>query len=321
MASKSKLLSIIAGLLVSSSSVAGVTVGVLHNKRKLDAKTLNLNNDIPENMRSLQILYTEDRQHILDRINVQRKISKTEKSHIDIQLKDVEFKFNPSVPSVTISAKKSSKFLKGSVEIKFNKPNISSLIKEEKRNLGVFEVRTIEKVIERLVERNVLNNENFNAEKISENFDIEINQQQKTIKVKAKSDSIFYVGEVEFSYNLPQFSTLQSIETHINGLVDDQPDTILDKFFEINKEILKNDAVKITREQLKFELVENEAKITVENNINYEGSINVTYTVKTNIASLGLETNAGSFDSDEANAIIEAFINKNKAKLPGLTRN
>ncbi|MDQ0567541.1 BspA family leucine-rich repeat surface protein [Mycoplasma yeatsii] len=321
MASKSKLLRIIAGLLVSSSSVAGVTVGVLHNKRKLDAKTLDLNNDIPESVRSLKILYTENQQHILDQINVQRKISKTEKSHIDIQLKDVEFKFNTSVPSVTISAKKSSKFLKGSVEIKFNKPNISSLIKQEKRNLGVFEVRTIEKVIERLVKTNVLDNKDFNAEKISQNFDIQINEQQKTIKVKAKSDSIFYVGEVEFSYNLPQFSTLQSIETQINGLVDDQPDTILDKFFEINKEILENDAVKITREQLKFELVANEAKITVENNINYEGSINVTYTVKTNIASLGLETNAGSFDSDQANAIIEAFINKNKAKLPGLTRN
>ncbi|MDQ0567381.1 BspA family leucine-rich repeat surface protein [Mycoplasma yeatsii] len=322
MASKGKLLSIIAGLLVSSSSVAGVTVGVLHNKRKLDAKTLNLTNDIPENVRSLKILYTENQQLILDQINVQRKILRTEKSHIEIELKDVEFKFNPSVvPSVTISAKKSSKFLKGSVEIKFNKPNISSLIKEESRNLGIFEVRTIEKVIERLVEINVLDNKDFNAEKIKQNFDIQINEQQKTIKVKAKSDSIFYVGEVEFSYNLPQFSTLQSIETQINGLVDDQPDTILDKFFEINKEILEQDTVKITREQLKFELVENEAKITVENNINYEGSINVSYSVKTNIASLQLETNAGSFDSDEANAIIEAFINKNKAKLPGLTRN
>ncbi|EOA06938.1 Hypothetical protein, predicted transmembrane protein, DUF285 family [Mycoplasma yeatsii 13926] len=321
MASKSKLLSIIAGLLVSSSSVAGVTVGVLHNKRKLDAKTLDLNNDIPESVRSLQILYTENQEQILSLINGQRIISKTEKSHIAIKLEDVEFQFNPSVPSVTISAKKSSKFIKGSVEIKFNKPNINSLIKEEKRNLGVFEVRTIEKVIEKLVETNVLDNKDFNAEKISQNFDIEIKEQQKTIKVKAKSDSIFYVGEVRFTYNLPQFSTLQSIETQINGLVDDQPDTILDKFFEINKEILENDAVKITREQLKFELVENEAKITVENNINYEGSINVTYTVKTNIASLGLETNAGSFDSNEANAIIEAFINKNKAKLPGLIRN
>ncbi|UWD34687.1 BspA family leucine-rich repeat surface protein [Mycoplasma cottewii] len=326
MARKGKLLSIIAGLLVSSSSVAGVTVGVLHNKRKLDAKNLNLTNDIPESVRSLKILYTENQQLILDQINVQRKILRTEKSHIEIELKNVEFKFNPSVPSVTISAKKSSKFLKGSVEIKFNKPNISSLIKEENKNLGVFEVRTIEKVIERLVERNLLNNKDFNAEKIKQNFDIQINEQEKTIKVKAKSDSIFYVGEVVFRYNLPQFSTLlkstedhKSIQSHISGLVDDQPDTILDRFFEINKEILEQDTVKITREQLKFELVENEAKITVENNINYEGSINVSYSIKTDIASLGLNTNAGAFNSNEQNKIIEKFIKDNEQKLPGFT--
>ncbi|WP_036497900.1 hypothetical protein, partial [Mycoplasma yeatsii] len=225
MASKSKLLSIIAGLLVSSSSVAGVTVGVLHNKRKLDAKTLNLSNDIPESVRSLKIQYTEDRQHILDRINVERKISKTEKSHIDIQHKDVDFKFSPSVPSVTISAKKSSKFLKGSVEIKFNKPNIDSLIKEEKRNLGVFEVRSIEKVIEKLVQTNVLNNKDFNAEKIKQNFDVQINEQQKTIKVKAKSDSIFYVGEVELRYDLPQFSTLSDLKTNVDQLTDNDSQT------------------------------------------------------------------------------------------------
>ncbi|MDQ0567380.1 hypothetical protein J2Z63_000001, partial [Mycoplasma yeatsii] len=319
MASKSKLLSIIAGLLVSSSSVAGVTVGVLHNKRKLDAKTVNLNNDIPENMRSLKILYTENQEQILGLINGQRKILKTEKWHIDIQLKDVEFKFNPRVPSVTISAKKSSKFLKGSVEIKFNKPNINSLIKEENRNLGLFEVRTIEKVIERLVERNVLDNKDFNAEKIKQNFDVQINEQEKTIKVKAKSNSIFYVGEVDFRYNLPQFSTLQPIESHISGLVNNQPDTILDRFFEINKEILEQDTVKITRDQLKFELVENGAKITVENNINYEGSINVSYSIKTDIASLGLNTNAGAFNSTDSNKIIEKFIKDNQDKLPGFT--
>ncbi|MBY7705005.1 hypothetical protein JIY74_33150 [Vibrio harveyi] len=316
MASKGKLLSIIAGLLIISSSVAGVTVGVLHNKRKLDTKTLNLNNDIPENIRSLKILYTENQEQILSLINEQRKILRTKKSHIDIQLKDVEFKFNPSVPSVTISAKKSSKVLKGSVEIKFNKPNIDSLIKEESRNLGVFEVRSIEKVIEILVERNVLNNKDFNAEEIKQNFDIEIKEQEKTIKVKAKSDSIFYVGEIEFSYNLPQFSTLQPIETNISELVDNQPDTILDKFFEINKEILEKDTVKITRDQLKVELVENGAKITVENNINYEGSINVSYSVKDQFNTIQrIVKDINDLKNNDTMSVLNRFIELNSNLL------
>ncbi|AJM71935.1 hypothetical protein [Mycoplasma yeatsii] len=322
MASKSKLLSIIAGLLVSSSSVAGVTVGVLHNKRKLDAKTVNLNNDIPENMRSLQILYTENQEQILGLINEQRKILQTEKSHIDIQIKDVEFKFNSSVPSVTISAKKSSRFLKGSVEIKFNKPNINSLIKQEKRNLGVFEVRTIEKVIEILAERNLLDNRDFNAEKIKQNFDIQINEQQKTIKVKAKSDSIFYVGEVEFRYDLPQFSTLSDLKTNVDQLTDNNSNTVLNRFFELNKTLFEKENVKISRDQLQVEVSQNTAKITLTGNKNYQGSITVDIKVKDQFSSINdLNVLVDQLVNNNSETVLNRFWDMHKAKLEQLNIN
>ncbi|MBY7704467.1 hypothetical protein JIY74_30040 [Vibrio harveyi] len=53
----------------------------------------------------------------------------------------------------------------------------------------------------------------------------------------------------------------------------------------------------------------------------YQGSITINFTVKINISSLDLNPNTGVFNSNEPNAIIQAFISNNADKLDGLTKN
>ncbi|UWD34713.1 hypothetical protein NX779_02760 [Mycoplasma cottewii] len=314
MARKGKLLSIIAGLVVISSSAAGVTVGVLHNKRKLDAKTINLGNDIPEDKRSLSILYTEDETKILSQINFLLLLSRKDKQFTQLKNKDVTMEFNKKIPSVKITAKKESKFIKGSVELKFNKPNIDSLIKEESRNLGVFSVRSTEKVVEILVQRDVLNNKDFNAQKIKQNFDIQINEQEKIVKVKAKVDSIFYIGEVDFRYDLPQFSSLENLIKTLDQLENNDQQTVLNRFIELNKALFERENVKITSDQLQVQISANTAKITLTGNKNYQGSITINLSVIPQFSSLeNLIKTLDQLENNDQQTVLNRFIELNKA--------
>ncbi|AJM71687.1 BspA family leucine-rich repeat surface protein [Mycoplasma yeatsii] len=316
--SKSKILLVIAGLLVVFGSITGVTVGLLHSKKEQNKDFIDLNKDISEKERFLDILYIENKEEILKHIN---KILIPKKSNIDIKPEHVTMVFNKNSASATVIANNSDD-VKGEVELKFYKPDIAFLVKNEDKDLGLFIVVNEQNIIDEIIRRNILQNnkfdQNFNFEKFNKDFDININQQSRTIVVKAKSDSTHYTGEVEFKYQSP-FSSLDQVITTVDRLENNSNDTILNRFLELNRNLFNQENTKITKEQLKVEVSGNTAKIILTGNKNYQGEIQVNLEFKTDISNLELNSNAGVFDSVEKNVIIDSFISNNREKLQGLT--
>ncbi|AJM71667.1 BspA family leucine-rich repeat surface protein [Mycoplasma yeatsii] len=316
--SKSKILLIIAGLLVIFGSITGVTVGLLHSKKEQNKDFIDLSRDISEKERFLDILYIENKEEILKHIN---KILIPKKSNIDIKPEHVTMVFNKNSASATVIANNSDD-VKGEVELKFYKPDIAFLVKNEDKDLGLFIVVNEQNIIDEIIRRNILQNnkfdQNFNFEKFNKDFDININQQSRTIVVKAKSDSTHYTGEVEFKYQSP-FSSLDQVITTLDRLENNSNDTILNRFLELNRNLFNQENVKINKDQLKVEVNQNTAKIILTGNKNYQGEIEVNLEFKTDISNLDLNTNAGPFNSNDSNTIIEKFIKDNEQKLPGFT--
>ncbi|EOA07370.1 Hypothetical protein, predicted transmembrane protein, DUF285 family [Mycoplasma yeatsii 13926] len=316
--SKSKILLVIAGLLVVFSSITGVTIGLLHSKKEQNKDFIDLSRDISENERFLDILYIENKEEILKHIN---KILIAKKPNIDIKLEHVTMVFNKNSASVTVVANNAGD-VKGEVEMKFYKPDIASLVKNENKDLGLFIVANQQNIIDEIIRRNILQNnkfdQNFNFEKFNKDFDININQQSRTIVVKAKSDSTHYTGEIEFKYQVP-FSSLDQVITTVDRLENNSNDTILNRFLELNRNLFNQENVIITKDQLKVEVNTNTAKIILTGNKNYQGEIQVNLEFKTDISNLELNTNAGVFDSADKNIIIDSFISNNREKLQGLT--
>ncbi|UWD35181.1 BspA family leucine-rich repeat surface protein [Mycoplasma cottewii] len=308
--SKIKILSVIAGLIVVSFSAGGAVLGVLHNKRKLEQRIINLDNEIPISMRTVSLLYTEDQQEILNHINNLRKTLKTKESHIDIELNDVVMQFNRNVPSVTITAKKESKSVIGSIEIKFNKRDIASL--ELNKNVGAFDSDEPNAIIEKFI--------NNNKDKLSgftvASFDV-LSNENNVLKIKVKDNNNSFQGTVEINYSVKtDIATLQ-LDKNAGAFNSNEDTAIINAFIAKNKDKLTG----LNRNS--FDVVSNEnrkLKIKVkDNNNSFQGTVEISYSVKTDIASLGLNTNAGAFNSTEQNPIIEKFINNNKDKLSGFT--
>ncbi|AJM71610.1 BspA family leucine-rich repeat surface protein [Mycoplasma yeatsii] len=281
---KSKIWVAIAGLGICFSFIGALAVEVLQNKKKTDSRMIDLSKEIPEDKRLLGILYTENKEKILEHKNNLRVILGTSKSDTKIESKEVTMEFNKNNPSVTITAKSDSKVVRGSVEIKFKKPDISSRVKDEDRDLGVFNVIDEQKVVDRIIERDILNVKKFyddlNYEKFSEKFEININQQSRIVTIKAKDDSIYYSGQIDFRYQSPEFDTIGGIVKEVNELVDTQANTVLTRFYELNQSLFSQENVQITRDQLQVVVTQNTAKITLTGNKNYQGSVEVNLTVK-----------------------------------------
>ncbi|MDQ0567948.1 BspA family leucine-rich repeat surface protein [Mycoplasma yeatsii] len=377
--SKIKILSVIAGLIVVSFSAGGAVLGVLHNKRKLEQRIINLENEIPISMRTIGLLYTENQEEILNYINYLRKTLKTKESHIDIELKDVTVQFNRNVPSVTITAKKESKNVIGSIEIKFNKKDISTLelnvnmgalnsndenaiidafirnnagkldtlvktdfVLEDKNDSSIIlKVKddhqkyqgsiqlnfTVKKDISTLnLNKNVGTFESFQQNAIIEAF-INNNRTQLAgltkdsftvvssnngkLTIGVKSDNTQYQGTVEISYSvIQQFNGINDIVKNITNLKNNDKQSVLNRFFELNKTLFEQENVKITKNQLEVVVNDDVATITVNGNGNVRGSIE---------AKLSLSRLTNSYlnvlSSDDPNHILKEINNQNSWDL------
>ncbi|MDQ0568001.1 BspA family leucine-rich repeat surface protein [Mycoplasma yeatsii] len=317
---KSKIWVAIAGLGICFSFIGALAVEVLQNKKKTDSRMIDLSKEIPEDKRLLGILYTENKEKILEHKNNLRVILGTSKSDTKIESKEVTMEFNKNNPSVTITAKSDSKVVRGSVEIKFKKPDISSRVKDEDRDLGVFNVIDEQKVVDRIIERDILNVKKFyddlNYEKFSEKFEININQQSRIVTIKAKDDSIYYSGQIDFRYQSPEFDTIGGIVKEVNELVDTQANTVLTRFYELNQSLFSQENVQITRDQLQVVVTQNTAKITLTGNKNYQGSITINLTVKKQFDTIqNLQKDINQLVDTNSTNVLNRFFELNQQTL------
>ncbi|MDQ0567914.1 surface protein [Mycoplasma yeatsii] len=151
-----------------------------------------------------------------------------------------------------------------------------------------------------------------------ESFNVLSNRDGK-LKIQVKDNNNSFQGTVEISYSIKtDIASLQLIK-HVGVLNLDDTDLIVSLFVFRNSDKLPG------LYRIDFDVISNEnnvLKIKVkDNNKRFQGTVEFTYSLKTDIATLQLDKNVGAFNSNEPRAIINAFIEKNKDKLPGLNSN
>ncbi|WP_051067118.1 BspA family leucine-rich repeat surface protein, partial [Mycoplasma yeatsii] len=153
-----------------------------------------------------------------------------------------------------------------------------------------------------------------------DDFD-EVSNDNGKLKIKVRTNNTQYQGTVEIGYSVRTFiNQVRGVQTNVGAFNSNNKDEIIQEFIRLNAEKLPG----LRKENLRVVSIRitNSATVKVVGSDLYQGEITLDFTVKIKINEIsGLNRNAGIFNSNTPDAIITAFIEKNKDKLPGLRAN
>ncbi|MDQ0568164.1 hypothetical protein J2Z63_000817, partial [Mycoplasma yeatsii] len=202
----------------------------------------------------------------------------------------------------------------GQIVINYSvRTNISTL--ELNRNAGAFNSFDKDAIIDAFIN----NNTNKIPGLTRRNFEV-IQEQGNSIKVRIK-DSNQFQGEITINYSIKtNINEIRELNRNAGSFNSKDLNQIIAAFISNNRNKLSG----LTRNDLELvgEMRDNSLTVKVKDtNTKFQGQITIDFTIKTNISSFDWNTNAGAFNSYNAEEIINAFITNNNTKLDGLNRN
>ncbi|WP_051067136.1 BspA family leucine-rich repeat surface protein, partial [Mycoplasma yeatsii] len=202
-----------------------------------------------------------------------------------------------------IKVKDNNKRFQGTVEFTYSlKTDIATL--QLDKNVGAFNSNDINAIINAFIEKNKdkLPGLNWNS------FHVQSNENGK-LKIRVFDTNDIFGGTVEINYSPRDlFDTIQGIEKDITDLKNNDTESVLNRFVELNYGLL--DSHKITRDQLQVEVSDNVAWITVKGNGKYLGSIQINLSL-----SKQLYDYLGVLSENDHNSILRRINNLNRWNL------
>ncbi|WP_238543710.1 BspA family leucine-rich repeat surface protein [Mycoplasma yeatsii] len=228
------------------------------------------------------------------------KLIKQKNPSLDINKVELVIQEN----KVIVKPKNGDITYKGEVTINFTNKTKINEIDSLNTNAGRFNSNSPDLIISQFIENNKDKLQNLTKD----DFNVVSNDNGK-LKIKVKSDNTQYQGEIEVTYSVrDQFNSIEKIKTDITDLKNNDSESVLNRFVELNSSLL--DSNKITREQLKAIVNDDVATINIDGNDKYQGSVEVRL-------SLSKQTNnyLGVLDNDDQDFILKEVTNKNDWNL------
>ncbi|UWD35320.1 hypothetical protein NX779_01635 [Mycoplasma cottewii] len=211
--------------------------------------------------------------------------------------------------SLLVEVKDSDKF-QGQIEIQFRiKQFIANVVKNP--NAGIFNSKDHDAIINAFIAKNpALAGFNRNQFEVSESKD-----RSMTIRVK---DNDKYKGEITINFTIKAQIDKITTNTDAGSFNTINVEQIIRAFIDKNKD--KDSSLSINDFDVVGDATNNSITLRVRRqNQKYQGEVTINFRIRTQIGEVqNIEVNAGVFNSNEENAIIQAFINNNKEILSGL---
>ncbi|UWD34714.1 BspA family leucine-rich repeat surface protein [Mycoplasma cottewii] len=264
-------------------------------------------------IKTLDQLENNDQQTVLNRF-IELNKALFERENVKITSDQLQVQVTDNTAKITLTGNKN---YQGSVDVSLVVKKQFDTIQNLQKDINQLVDTNQTTVLNRFFELNEQILKPFNITK--NNLKVEVSQNTATVSIQNHAQ---FRGSITINLSvIPQFSSLENLIKTLDQLENNDQQTVLNRFIELNKTLFERENVKITSDQLQVQVTDNTAKITLTGNKNYQGSVDVSLVVKKDISTLELNRNAGVFDSKDANAIIDEFFRKNKDKLNGLTRN
>ncbi|UWD34698.1 BspA family leucine-rich repeat surface protein [Mycoplasma cottewii] len=220
--------------------------------------------------------------------------------------------------SITLKVKDDHQKYQGTITINFTiKTDISTL--DLNRNAGAFNSDDANTIIEKFIKDN---KQKLDELGLTRNSFTVVNNQNNVLTIKVNDDNNNWFGQVAINYSVKTNISTLDLNPNAGAFNSYNAEQIINAFIRNNNTKLDG----LNRNNFNFTEDRSNNSITLkvkDDHQKYQGTITISFTLKTDISTLDLNRNAGAFNSDDANTIIEKFIKDNKQKLDelGLTRN
>ncbi|AJM71940.1 BspA family leucine-rich repeat surface protein [Mycoplasma yeatsii] len=240
----------------------------------------------------------------LDDTNKLIDLIKQKNQSIDVDFDKLDLEINRDAKTIIVKPKNGNKTYKGEVTLNFLIKTKINEIEDLNTNAGIFNSNTPDAIISQFIE----NNKDRLEDLTKDDFDVVSNDNGK-LKIRVKDSNTQYQGEIEIIYSVKdQFSSIEKIEKEITNLKNNDTESVLNRFVELNSSLL--DSNKITRDQLKAVVADDVATITIDGNDKYQGSIET----KLNL-SKQTQKYLGVLSNNDKNSILKEVVNRNSWNL------
>ncbi|UWD35316.1 hypothetical protein NX779_01615 [Mycoplasma cottewii] len=217
---------------------------------------------------------------------------------------------NISNNSIVVKVINSSNF-QGTISLNFSvRTQINTI--QANRFAGSFNTVDVDAIINAFIDKN--------KDKLPgltrDNFEVIGDPTNNSIIVEVKDNDKFQ-GQITINFNVKEFISNDGVNVNAGAFNRKDVEDIISRFISNNKDKLPG----LTRSDLRI-VGQSDNSITIEvrkENLIYQGQVTINYSIRTDINSIGVNTNMGAFNSSNTEVIIEAFIKDNKEKLDGLT--
>ncbi|EOA06934.1 Hypothetical protein, predicted transmembrane protein, DUF285 family [Mycoplasma yeatsii 13926] len=242
----------------------------------------------------------------LDDANKLIELIRQKNPSINIDFSKLDLEINSDSKTVIVKPKTGDNTYKGDVTLNFVFKTKINEIDGLNTNAGILNSNSSDVIISKFIENNKDKLQNLTKD----DFDVVSNTSGK-LTITVKADNTQYQGTVEISYSVrDQLNTIENIVKDVNNLKNNDDQSVLERFYELNKTLFEKEDIKINKNQLKVQVNDDVATITIEGNDKYQGSVDV---------KLSLSKQTGDYldiiSNDDQSSVLKAVNNLNKWNL------
>ncbi|MDQ0567385.1 BspA family leucine-rich repeat surface protein [Mycoplasma yeatsii] len=242
----------------------------------------------------------------LDDTNKLIELIRQKNPSINLDFSKLDLEINRDSKTVIVNPKTGDNTYKGDVSLNFVFKTKINEIEGLNTNAGILNSNSSDVIISKFIENNKDKLQNLTKD----DFNVVSNTNGK-LTITVKADNTQYQGSVEISYSVrDQLNTIEKIVKDVNNLKNNDDQSVLERFYELNKTLFEEENIKITKNQLKAQVNDDIATITIDGNDKYQGSVDV---------KLSLSKQTGDYldviPNDDQSSVLKAVNDLNKWNL------